>query len=70
MKKLFISFATIYLLAASCLSADQPSKKNCRCQDCKCTVEKNCGCFSEKGCHSPAGTQCDNQSSSEESKKA
>lgn len=31
-------------------------KYNCYCEDCKCTSESHCGCFSSAGCHCPEGT--------------
>lgn len=45
-------------MAASFLSA-APAMTNCNCQNCACTQERHCGCFSRSGCQcSSQACQC------------
>ena len=34
-----------------------PVKHNCSCENCTCTLENHCGCFSEKGCTCSTNTE-------------
>ena len=54
MKTLF-GFLGTSIIAISLLSA-APVQDNCKCQNCKCTEESHCGCFSNSG--SPGSCEC------------
>lgn len=60
--KSFVCFCGTLLAAATLISAapaPAPVKKNCKCDNCKCTPEKHCGCYSKAGCKcSPNACQC------------
>lgn len=62
--KLFYSIFGLALMSASLLSA-APANPNCQCQNCKCTQEKHCGCFSMEGCKCSSQTSCCGESCSE-----
>lgn len=56
--KMLFSFLGASLMAASFLSAG-PTMTNCNCQDCTCSQERHCGCFSNSGCQcSSQACQC------------
>lgn len=54
MKLLLTILSGCVLLTSSFLLAE-PTRTECNCVNCNCTIESNCGCLSGKGC------QCDTQ---------
>lgn len=56
MKKI-LGFLGASLMAVSFLSA-APTMTSCQCQNCTCTQERHCGCFSRAGCHCAQDCQC------------
>lgn len=49
--KMLFSVLGASLMAVGVLSAAPAMTKNsCQCQNCTCTQEKHCGCFSKSGC--------------------
>lgn len=57
MKKLaYLCIASLVSLSAGAFAEPNP----CKCENCTCTPESHCGCFSNEGCHCEKGCKnCD-----------
>jgi hypothetical protein len=56
--KMLLGFLGASLMAVNFLTA-APTMTNCKCQNCTCTQERHCGCFSRSGCQcSSQACQC------------
>lgn len=51
----FFCLLGIFLFSATLLLAEP--ERSCHCQNCRCTQETHCGCFSKSGCKCPPNSK-------------